>query len=607
MVINNPKKGIDLNLTETQSKVLDTEGNILITGGPGSGKTTVSILKAAQIADKNLMPEQKVLFLSFARSTVSRVTEAILFEKTLSKDVKKKIQVETYHSFFWRVLKTHGYLIGLPRKLNILTPTNESVELSGLRSRAADQKFIKREEEAELKRLAFSEGKISFSLFAPFLIKLLTSSRVLGLISEAFPAIILDEFQDTNSEQWEIVKRLGKASCLITLADPEQRIFGWLGADPKRLNQFKTEFRPTTFDFQQTNHRSLGTEIALLGNDVLSGNFKNTSYNGVTFRRYDSRKEMTDLITTIYRRRKILRDENIPDWSLAVLVPTKSMTLKVSRVLNNPPAGMQSILHAATLDMEAALLSAEIVALLLQQKYDKSHFAVFIELLCNYYKGKGGDKPTIGALNTANDIKKSYEEYLYVKDRGGKVRSNSIIAKTLASYLDTRALVFTGDPAADWIKVRDTLENGTCQKLRDIAESAKDIRILGRGSELRQLLSDDWLNNGAYLNSLDLVRQAFIRDHFSTNSKPEKGIIVTNMHKAKGKQFDEVIIFEGWPRYHKKQLVANPHRIVQDNSSLKVNNDVRQNLRVSITRAKRHTTILSPGNDLCIILKSLFR
>ena len=66
-----------VDLTETQKEIVRTDGHQLVTGGPGSGKTTVSILKAARIAREQLRPGQRVLFLSFARATVSRVMEAI--------------------------------------------------------------------------------------------------------------------------------------------------------------------------------------------------------------------------------------------------------------------------------------------------------------------------------------------------------------------------------------------------------------------------------------------------------------------------------------------------------------------------------------------------
>lgn len=111
-----------MELTAKQKEVLVAHNNLLVIGGPGSGKTTISILKAAQIAESLQSSEQKVLFLSFARATISRVIEVIEYEQEIPPKQKRQIAVETYHSFFWRILNTHGYLLGLKQPLSILTP-----------------------------------------------------------------------------------------------------------------------------------------------------------------------------------------------------------------------------------------------------------------------------------------------------------------------------------------------------------------------------------------------------------------------------------------------------------------------------------------------------
>lgn len=600
-----------MDLTKGQRDVMEADSHLLVTGGPGSGKTTISILKAARIAERDLRPGQKILFLSFARATVSRVVEAITYEQQIPPAQKRLIDVETYHSFFWRILKAHGYLIGLPRRLSILTPPSEAIALSDVRSAFparsltdAQKTAKKATEEAERVRLASEEGRVCFDLFAPKVGDLLHgSARIRRLIVSMYPVIILDEFQDTNDAQWRVVQALGELCCLIALADPEQRIYDWIGADPARLDHFRETLGPTEVDLSTDNHRSAGTEIAIFGNDLLTGEFRQQSYKGIDFDVFEpfTGPAMTKLVTTVYGARKRLVDAGVSDWSLAILVPTKKMTRMVSDTLRQPPASMTEVPHTAAIEMEAAILGAEIIAFLMQP-VDGRHFAQFIDLMCNYYQGKGGDEPTQGALKEATSIRKAYEELLVCQAAGKALRRNSILINMSAVYEQACSIELTGNPDKDWRAVRRALEDGACTRLKEVSGEARNVRILDRGTQLRQELSQDWRDNGNYRNALAITRQAFIQEHFSMNAKPESGVIVMNMHKAKGKQFDEVIIFEGWPIKRRGQPPYNADRIVRFNSKEHIDNQARQNFRVSVTRGKRQTTILTPQSDPCVLL-----
>ncbi|GEQ99271.1 hypothetical protein JCM17844_29080 [Iodidimonas gelatinilytica] len=602
-----------MQLTEKQLEIMATEGHLLVTGGPGSGKTTVSILKAAQIAEQHLRPGQKVLFLSFARATVSRVVEAIEYEQQIPREQKRRIDVETYHSFFWRILKAHGYLIGLPRRIDILTPPTEAIALSDIRNGyAAASKLTEAEkakkataEDVERLRLARECGGICFDLFAPYVGDILHGSeRICKLLATMYPVIILDEFQDTNAEQWRVVQALGEFTTLIALADPEQRIYDWIGADPERLDHFRAAFAPAEVDLSTDNHRSAGTDIGAFGNDILKGKLREEPYVGVQIYVYppNTDQAFSGLVTTTYKARTRLVNAGIKDWSLAILVPTKKMTRLVSDAFRSPPGGMTEIPHTAVIELEAAILGAEVIALLMQPDTDGRHFEQFISLMRNYFQGKGGDTPTKGALKEAANIQKAFEEYLTGLATGKALRKNSILVAMLAVYGQSQELKLTGDPDKDWRAMRRLLEDGVCSRLKEMAQEVRNIRVLERGTQLRQTLSQDWRDNGAYRNALAIIRQAFVQDHFSSNAKPETGVVVMNMHKAKGKQFDEVIIFEGWPIKRKGQPPFNADRIVRFNSRENIDDQARQNLRVSVTRGKRHTTILTPKSDPCVLL-----
>jgi len=591
---------------------MDATGHVLVTGGPGSGKTTISILKAAQIAERQLSPGQRILFLSFARATVSRVLGAIECEQSIMPAHKRLIDVQTYHSYFWRILKTHGYLIGMPRRLNILAPPAEAVALAEVRSRfpakklSDEQKRAKRVAvEAERTLLAMEHGQVCFDLFAPYVASILhRSERIRNLIAAAYPVIVLDEFQDTNASQWDVVQQMGEFCKLIALADLEQQIFRWIGADPLRLDHFCNAFSPTEIDLGADNHRSAGSEIIMFGNDLLAGNFRQKTYRGVSVDVFEPFRDqaMTKLVTTTYAARTRLIKGNVEDWSMAILVPTKKMTRLVADALREPPAGMAGVPHTAVIELEAATLGAEVIAFLMQSNANACHFEQFIDLVCNYFLGKGGDDPTKSALREAAAIRKAYDELLARSTAGKSIRKNSILVNMQAVYKQSQGLVLTGDPDRDWLAVRKVMEDGACKRLKEIAEEVRNLRLLNRGTQLRRGLSQDWRDNGKYLNAVSIARQAFMQEHFSANAKPESGVVIMNMHKAKGKQFDEVIVFEGWPILQKGRMAYNPDRIVRFNSRDQVDDDTRQNFRVSVTRARRQTTILTPRTDICVLL-----
>lgn len=602
-----------MKLSNNQQRIMDATGNLLVLGGPGSGKTTVAILKAGKlVVEPALQPSRRVLFLSFARSAVARIMEVLDQSEQGSGQAKHHIEVETYHAFFWRLIKSQGYLLGLPRRLELLTPAAEAVALAPIRKDyprdsklSDDQRQEKTARElAERIRLSQNEGKVCFDLFAELGGQILQGSmKIQTLVSEAYPTIILDEFQDTNPGQWRVVQALGQGSQLIALADPAQRIYDFLGADPERLNQYREAFKPSEFDLADDNHRSGATHIALFGNDILTGNFHRQSYDGIAFVTFPANPNQacTALKQQVFRARQRLIDRGRRDWSLAVLVPTKRMTRYVSDCLRSTSMRMASIEHHAFIEIEAAVLAAEVIAFLLQPRGPEGDFEALVRLVCNFYEGRGGEAPSKTYIAESAKISAELNKAKQAEAESKPIRQNSLILPMLATYSAARAVRLTGDPEADWSSVRTLLEEGTCPRLKEVAGEARNLRLLNRGTHLRAALSENWRTSLSYVDALEIVRRAFVQEHFASGWRPERGVVVMNMHKAKGKQFDEVIIFEGWPRYSRHQIASNVGRIVRDNSRNHDLSQERQTLRVSVTRAKLRTTILTPKADPCIL------
>ena len=114
-------------------------------GGPGSGKTTIALLKARRTVLERLRPEQSVLFLRFSNSAIRRILESS--GSILTTAIGRHLEIKTCHSFAWDILRSHGYLLSLQRILTIIAAQDAAVIRAGLTDEAWTA-----EEEASLSR-----------------------------------------------------------------------------------------------------------------------------------------------------------------------------------------------------------------------------------------------------------------------------------------------------------------------------------------------------------------------------------------------------------------------------------------------------------------------
>lgn len=468
-------------LTPDRKELLETQGHILVLGGPGSGKTTIALIKADhEIRSARLKRGQHILFLSFARATVVRIAQQA--GRVLSGKELNELEINTYHGFAWSLLQSHGYLLNNNNPIRLLPPPEAAARLADIE---LDARSI------EKRRLFADECLLHFDLFAAVSSELLSRSRALNsIICDTYPIIILDEFQDTNSDEWQMIQILGGQSRLIALADAEQRIYEFRGADPRRIGEFIQTYSPTSFDFGSENNRSNGTDIAIFGNDLLTGANKTKKYKDVVrvfYGFYKGRGAHYQLKTALIQGIKRQRNSGNDAWSIAVLVPTKKLMLAVSDYLLAADDKLPIIRHDVSLDTEGPALAAVLIAGILKGGITKVEIAQQMILdLCTHIRGRrGNDSPNQGELELAGAL----VNCIHTKAIRGKKRQQ--IMTDCYSVAGSRlGLQFSGDPEEDWSTVRKLLSKSTSNVLQQVAEDTKYLRLLHKGSMLRTKLGD---------------------------------------------------------------------------------------------------------------------
>lgn len=320
-------------LNDVQKKaVLITDGPILLLASPGSGKTTTLISKIGYLIEEKGVDPQKILAVTFSRASAADMRER--FQK-LFPHISDPIHFSTIHSFAFRVVReyfkenkvryqliegevdreqmveTNGEADNLPLHKKVIlrnlfknmvgeSITEDQMEELLTYISYVKNKLIKENELSQVKtNLPYAEQifcayesfkqrnpqnlLLDYDDMLTFANRILEENpNVLKMHQSRFSYILTDESQDTSLVQNLIIEKLAMAHRNIcVVADDDQTIYSWRGAEPEYLLHFRDVYPDATILFMEQNYRST-KDVVEVANAFIKRNKNRYSKNMFT-------------------------------------------------------------------------------------------------------------------------------------------------------------------------------------------------------------------------------------------------------------------------------------------------------------------------------------
>ena len=315
-----------------------TEGPLLILAGAGSGKTRVLTHRIAYLIEEKGINPWNILAITFTNKAAGemreRVDQIVGFgaesiwvstfhstcvrilrrhidrlgydtnftiydtddQKTLMKDVCKRLQIDT------KVYRERNLLAAISAAKNeLITPEEYRLQAEGDFGR---QKIASVYEEYEKQMRA--NNALDFDDLLLKAVQLFqTQPEVLDYYQERFRYIMIDEYQDTNTVQFQLVSLLAaKYRNLCVVGDDDQSIYKFRGANIRNILNFEQVFEDARVIKLEQNYRSTST-ILDAANAVIRNNrgrkektlwTDNGQGEKITFRQFDTAYDEAEYI-----------------------------------------------------------------------------------------------------------------------------------------------------------------------------------------------------------------------------------------------------------------------------------------------------------------------
>ena len=265
---------------------------MLIVAGPGSGKTRVITNRIAYLNQHVGIRPGRIAAVTFTNRAAREMRNRLA---VLMGDGAQRLTAGTFHALCASILRRDGEVIGIPPdyvimddedQMNLIKQSMEQLQLDPKRfpprsllsaiSRAKSQllgpdalaakadgyydEVVHRVFAAYQASLARSHGVDFDDLLGKAVELFRRAPEIRDRWQERFVHFMVDEFQDTNTAQYEIARLLaGKYRNLAVVGDPDQSIYSWRNADIRNILSFKKDYPDATIVALSQNYRSTST------------------------------------------------------------------------------------------------------------------------------------------------------------------------------------------------------------------------------------------------------------------------------------------------------------------------------------------------------------
>ena len=293
-------------LNDEQKKgVLTTEGPVLILAGAGSGKTRVLTHRIAYLIEEQGVNPYHIMAITFTNKAAGEMRERV---DNMIGYGSESVWVATFHSTCVRILRRYINRLGydtnftiydaddqktlikdICKRLEIDTKLHKEKTFMGVISSAKDElvdpiefanraagdynKRIQAQVYMEYQRELRQNNALDFDDLIFKTVELFKLDKeVLNYYQERFRYIMVDEYQDTNTAQFELIRLLAsKYKNLCVVGDDDQSIYKFRGANIYNILNFEKHFPDATVIKLEQNYRST-QNILDAANGVIANN-----------------------------------------------------------------------------------------------------------------------------------------------------------------------------------------------------------------------------------------------------------------------------------------------------------------------------------------------